>query len=170
MKTVHIETFDASHDVYGNPTAHYNIWFGGEIILSTYGGKRQQIGYCGRINQAALYELNKLGFNLETANKHFDRNGGSVEYNVNDFDNMQDCFFVEMSDLFCGELNYSYITRFKIHAKTERGAISKLAKYTGLKFRAYIRNEVYHSTSKSTGATIEPFNIGLHSDFEVIEL
>jgi hypothetical protein len=169
MNTITIETFNASHDLYGNPTAHYIAWYNGAILATNQNGQREQIGYDGRINEAAKWQLSKLGFNLITDKKTLDRNG-ATEYKIETIDNEQDAFFVEVTDLFNGELNYSNLTRFKIYAKSERGAITKLAKYTGLNFRAYITNEVYHSKSKLTGATIEPFNFETHSQFEVTEL
>ena len=59
-------------------------------------------------------------------------------------------------------MNYSTVERFKVYAKTPRGAITKLAKHTGLSFTAHIKNEVYHSKDKQSGATIEPFVEGTH--------
>lgn len=44
-------------------------------------------------------------------------------------------FYVEMTDTFGGESNYCWIRRFIVKAKTFRGAISKVAKETGYRFR-----------------------------------
>ena len=44
-------------------------------------------------------------------------------------------FYFEMTDTFGGELNYCWLRRFIIKAKTFRGALSKLSRHTGLKFR-----------------------------------
>ena len=166
--TIRIETFNPSHDTYGNPTAHWQVWYNGEILASS-GKKREQIGYCGRVNQAAAYFLRKeYGLILETENKRFERDGGSVEYTFSS-EAMENCFYVELTDLFGGELNYSELSRFRITAKSERGAITKLAKYTGLSFRKQYDN-VYHSTTKLSGATIEPFDFESHSQIGVIEL
>ena len=41
-------------------------------------------------------------------------------------------YFVEITDNFGGEANYSWVTRYKIHANTMRGAVNKLAKYSGM--------------------------------------
>lgn len=169
MNTITIETFNASHDLYGNPTAHYIAWYNGAILATNQHSRREQIGYNGRINEAAKWTLEKLGFNLVTDEKTLDRNG-STEYKIDSIECEQGAFYVEVTDLFCGELNYSNLTRFKVYAKSERGAIAKIAKYMGLNFRAYINNEVYHSTSKLTGATIEPFNFEYHAQCKVIEL
>ena len=72
-------------------------------------------------------------------------------------------YYAEVTDLFCGELNYSFCHRFKIYAKTELGAINRLARHTGLNFRKQFGSadnnmSVYHSTSKLTGVTLERFD------------
>ena len=40
-------------------------------------------------------------------------------------------FFVEVTDTFGGESNYSWVHRFKVHANTERGAMRKVANKIG---------------------------------------
>ena len=45
-----------------------------------------------------------------------------------DVDNL---FFVEFTDTFGGEANYSWVKRFMVSAKTMRGAISKVTRETG---------------------------------------
>lgn len=35
-------------------------------------------------------------------------------------------FFVEVTDMYGGEANYSWVKRFKVHAATHRGAIRKI--------------------------------------------
>ncbi len=44
-------------------------------------------------------------------------------------------FYFEMTDTFGGELNYRWLSRFKIEAKNLRGALIKLSKETGFNFR-----------------------------------
>lgn len=63
-------------------------------------------------------------------------------------------FNIYLTDLFCGELNYSYVTKFKVSANTVRGAVNKLARVTGLSFR-YHGGDVYHSTSNLTGLVVD---------------
>jgi len=60
-----------------------------------------------------------------------------------------------MTDLFCGELNYGLVNRFKVNAKTKHGALCKIAKESGLNFRDYCNGEVYHSTSGLTGLVFD---------------
>ena len=63
-------------------------------------------------------------------------------------------FNIYLTDLFCGELNYSYVTKFKVKANTVRGAVHKLARVTGLSFRHYYCG-VYHSTNELTGLVVD---------------
>lgn len=48
---------------------------------------------------------------------------------------MENFYFVEITDTYGGEANYSWVTRLKVKAKTTRGAVYKVAKYTGLQWR-----------------------------------
>jgi hypothetical protein len=69
-------------------------------------------------------------------------------------------YYIELTDLFGGELNYSYIKRYTTKAKSIQGAIGKLSREIGLNFRAYDKTSydgVYHSTSKLTGVWIEEY-------------
>jgi len=48
---------------------------------------------------------------------------------------LKEIFFVEVTDTYGGEANYSWVKRFKVHANSERGAISKVSRALGLKAR-----------------------------------
>ena len=39
---------------------------------------------------------------------------------------MKNLYFVEVTDTFGGEANYTWVHRFKVHANTERGAMRKI--------------------------------------------
>ena len=39
----------------------------------------------------------------------------------------QNLYFIEETDTFCGEANYSYVNRYIVKASTERGALRKVA-------------------------------------------
>ncbi len=39
---------------------------------------------------------------------------------------MKEIFFVEVTDTFGGEANYTWVHRFKVHASTARGAMRKI--------------------------------------------
>lgn len=44
-------------------------------------------------------------------------------------------FYFEMTDTFGGELNYSWMKRFEVSAKSLKGALQKLSRETGFNFR-----------------------------------
>ena len=44
-------------------------------------------------------------------------------------------YFAELTDTFGGEANYGFVHRFKIHANSQLGAIRKLARETGYRYR-----------------------------------
>ncbi len=49
---------------------------------------------------------------------------------------MKNQFFVEMTDTFGGEANYSWVNRFIVSASSERGAIGKVTRRTGYRARS----------------------------------
>jgi beta-xylosidase len=63
-------------------------------------------------------------------------------------------YYIYLTDLFCGSLNYSFVTKFIVTAKSERGAVQKMSRLTGLNFRHYF-GEIYHSTTKLTGLVFD---------------
>jgi hypothetical protein len=66
-------------------------------------------------------------------------------------------FYAEMTDLFGGEFNYSWIRRFKVEAKSPRGVMRKIG--TGYKIEADYGDEVvYHSKSDLVGVLIRPWD------------
>jgi hypothetical protein len=48
---------------------------------------------------------------------------------------MQTIFYVEITDTYGEDANYSWVKRFKVHAQSELGAIRKVSSETGLNFR-----------------------------------
>lgn len=48
---------------------------------------------------------------------------------------MKNEYFVEMTDTFSGEANYSWVNRFMVTAKSPQGAMQKVSKETGYKTR-----------------------------------
>ena len=44
-------------------------------------------------------------------------------------------FMVEITDLFAGEPNYSYVVRHKVKAKSPMGAIRKVNRMGGIQFK-----------------------------------
>jgi hypothetical protein len=43
----------------------------------------------------------------------------------------KEIFYVEVTDTFGGEANYSWVRRFKVHANTMRGAMLKVSRLLG---------------------------------------
>ena len=70
---------------------------------------------------------------------------------------MKQIFLIYLTDMSGGELNYSWVTKLQVKANTERGAVGKVARLTGLNFRKKY-DEVYVSKSGATGLVIEYAN------------
>lgn len=76
---------------------------------------------------------------------------------------MKNLYFVEVTDMYGGEANYSWVTRHVIRAKSERGAISALSRRSGLNWRNDgIR---YLSRSGATCAFIDYFEPEYHDKY-----
>ena len=44
-------------------------------------------------------------------------------------------YFVEITDTFAGEANYSWVNRLKVKANTMRGAVNKVSRDSGMAWR-----------------------------------
>lgn len=55
-------------------------------------------------------------------------------------------FYFEITDTFGSELNYSWVNRLKINAKSLHGALIKLSKHSGLKFK---NNGIYYKAKNA---------------------
>lgn len=63
-------------------------------------------------------------------------------------------YYIYLTDLFCGDLNFNWVTKLKVKATTERGAVSKVSRRSGLNFRKDSEG-VYFSSTKLTGLVID---------------
>jgi hypothetical protein len=75
-------------------------------------------------------------------------------------------FFVEVTDTFGGEANYSWVTRHKVKAATIRGAVIRLNRDSGLGFHKVIDmgdTVRYDSHTGATCAFIEEWDNEQHS-------
>lgn len=70
---------------------------------------------------------------------------------------MKTLFFVEITDTFGGDANYSWVTRHIIKAKSERGAVCALSRRSGISWRA-VGCERYDSKSGATCAFIREYD------------
>ena len=71
-------------------------------------------------------------------------------------------FFAEISDTFGGEANYAWVARHKIRATSERGALVRLNRAAGLRFRS-VGCDRYDSASGATCAFIVPWEDDMHA-------
>lgn len=81
-------------------------------------------------------------------------------------------YFIEVTDTFSGESNYSWTTRHKIHANTIRGAVNKFSKYSGVAWRInsnYGDMMRYDSKSGATCFFISEYDDALHGDYRFNE-
>ena len=70
---IEVRSFDHGRDSYGNSTAHYTAIlfledetsYNNVCHVVSSGKRREQIGYDSKNNEAALYALGKLGYELE---------------------------------------------------------------------------------------------------------
>ena len=77
-------------------------------------------------------------------------------------------YFVEVTDTYAGEANYSWVHRFKVKASSEIGAIRKVGKYIGVNFRKdYSTGDMmrYSSKSKCSCAFVDEYNALCHDSY-----
>lgn len=71
-------------------------------------------------------------------------------------------FFVEITDMYGGEANFSWVTRHIIRAKSERGAVSALSRRSGLNWRN--DGTKYLSRSGASCAFVSEYDAEQHSE------
>ena len=81
---------------------------------------------------------------------------------------MKTLFFVEITDTFGGEANYSWVTRHIIRAKSARGAVCALSRRSGISWRA-VGCERYDSKSGATCAFIREYDPEYDNDYSCLE-
>ena len=60
---------------------------------------------------------------------------------------MKQVYYIILTDMFCGELNYGNVSRFAVMASSERGATCVMARYTGIGYRKQY-DGIWHSETK----------------------
>lgn len=70
---------------------------------------------------------------------------------------MKTLFFVEITDTFGGEANYSWVTRHIIRAKSQRGAVNALSRRSGIAWH-FVGCERYDSQSGATCAFVREYD------------
>lgn len=75
-------------------------------------------------------------------------------------------FYVEYTDLFGGERNYSWVNRFKVWASTPMGAVRKVA----VVYFRKVDEETFNSVSGCTGYYVTEFDNTCTDSFLKIEI
>lgn len=76
---------------------------------------------------------------------------------------MKTLYFVEITDTFGGEANYSWVTRHIINARSERGAVNALSRRSGLNWRS-VGCERYDSKSGAICAFVREYDASNDND------
>lgn len=82
-------------------------------------------------------------------------------------------FYVELTDTFAGEANFSWVRRFKVRAQTMRGAVWKMSRETGCAWRAaWYSGDLMRYDSKSSAMClfIEHYDDARHSGHGLREI
>lgn len=77
-------------------------------------------------------------------------------------------FFVEITDTFGGEANYSWVTRHKVAASTMRGAMWRISRDSGISWNRvdyYGDSQRWDSKSGATCAFVYEWDESLHSNY-----
>lgn len=77
---------------------------------------------------------------------------------------MKTLYFIEVTDTFGGEANYSWVTRHVIKAKSLRGAVNALSRRSGISWHS-VGCDRYDSKSGATCAFIEEFDPEFHDKY-----
>lgn len=78
---------------------------------------------------------------------------------------MKNLYFIEITDMYCGEANYSWVTRHVIRAKSERGAVNALSRRSGMNWR--FDGLRYLSKSGATCAFIDMYEKEFRGDYRM---
>ena len=76
---------------------------------------------------------------------------------------MKNKFYFEMTDTFSGELNYCWIERFEVEAKTLLGALRKISQHTGYNFRSDGMIGDFEKLYKARKACVALYEISEHN-------
>jgi hypothetical protein len=80
-------------------------------------------------------------------------------------------YFVEITDTFGGEANYSWVTRHKVRASSPRGAMIRVNRDSGLGFRRtadYGDSLRYDSRSGATCAFVSEWDDAAHGGYMLV--
>ena len=83
---------------------------------------------------------------------------------------IKNVYFVEITDTFGGEANYSWVTRHKVTASNERGAMRKIGREAGMHWRCmgnYGNMQRWDSVSGLTCAFVSQWDDDAHGAYRV---
>lgn len=81
---------------------------------------------------------------------------------------MKNTYYIEVTDTFSGEANYSWVIRHAIKANTMRGAINRLSKMSGMNWHCVGdcgNMKRYDSSSGATCFFIEEYDSDQHGNY-----
>lgn len=78
---------------------------------------------------------------------------------------MKNLYYIEVTDTFSGEANYSWVTRHIIKGTSLRGAVSRFSRLSGINWR--FDGIKYVSKSGATCFFIEEYNAEYHADYSL---
>lgn len=73
-------------------------------------------------------------------------------------------YFIEITDTFCGEANYSWITRHVVKAKTQRGAVVAMSRRSGMQWRG-VGCDRWDSKSGATCMFVTEYEPEYYADY-----
>ena len=78
---------------------------------------------------------------------------------------MKNLYYIEITDMFGGEANYSWLTRHVVRAKSERGAVNAMSRRSGMTWR--FDGLKYLSKSGATCMFIDMYDKEYHADYDL---
>jgi hypothetical protein len=81
---------------------------------------------------------------------------------------MGEMYYIEVTDTFIGEANYSWVTRHVINANSMRGAVQRFSHMSGMSWHCtsdYGDQRRYDSKSGATCYFIEPYDESAHGKY-----
>lgn len=81
---------------------------------------------------------------------------------------MKYMFYIEVTDVFGGEANYSWVTRHVVRGKSELGAVNRFSRLSGMQWRNWHSDgHMYLSKSGATCFFITDYDEEQHGDYRL---
>ena len=77
---------------------------------------------------------------------------------------MKTIYYIKVTDTFCGEANYCWVTRHAIKGKSERGAINRFSRLSGINWRHDYADR-YNSKSGLICLFVSEFDNDEHGEY-----